>query len=204
MGLYRPRANRNLTALPYTTRCSDVDLSGGQTGYLLRGPGQVWGWGRRVSISPCAGRTLCLQQAAGSAPGARHSATPVATRQCHRPGHGLLLPSHRWLRSPERTRRSCAGRQTACGGACRRPGASFGVHWQTSTACAALIRRMGSALVGTLPGDALEGGAVTPPPPSRARSVHPATVWRSLPASTAFGTDSNRPQPLRQPPQTPA
>ena len=39
--------------------------------------------------------------------------------------------------------------------------------------------------------DALEGGEVPPPPPSRAPGLCPAT-----PASMAFVTDSNRSQPL--------
>ena len=37
------------------------------------------------------------------------------------------------------------------------------------------------------------------PPPSGAPSLSP---WRQVPASMAFVTDSNRPQPLWQPPPT--
>ena len=55
---------------------------------------------------------------------------------------------------------------------------------------------------GVNPRDALERGGV-PPHPSRAPSLRPATVpLTALPASMAFATDSNRPQPLRQPPPT--
>ena len=43
--------------------------------------------------------------------------------------------------------------------------------------------------------DALEGGGAPPPPPAG----HPACA-QQVPASMVFVTDSNRPQPLRQPP----
>ena len=43
-----------------------------------------------------------------------------------------------------------------------------------------------------------------PPPPPRGRPAHaqPLSPSRQVPASMAFVTDSNRPQPLRQPPPT--
>ena len=60
----------------------------------------------------------------------------------------------------------------------------------------------GSGEVGGLepppPRAALEGGKVPPPPP-RAPSVCPG---RQVPGLMAFVTDSNRPQPLWQPPPT--
>ena len=46
------------------------------------------------------------------------------------------------------------------------------------------------------------GGEVPPPPPSRAPSLCPATVPLKASASTAFVTDSNRPQLLWRPPPT--
>ena len=46
-------------------------------------------------------------------------------------------------------------------------------------------------------------GGSPPPPSSRAPSLCPATVLqRHVPGSMVFVTDSNRPQPLRQPPPT--
>ena len=65
------------------------------------------------------------------------------------------------------------------------------------------------------PRDALEGGEVPPPPepttkalcqppPPRAPSPRPPlSPWQQVPASMAFVTDSNRHQPLWQPPPTP-
>ena len=47
------------------------------------------------------------------------------------------------------------------------------------------------------PTDALEGEAGTPPPPPPGRPAYaqPLSPWRQVPASMAFVTDSNRPQP---------
>ena len=51
--------------------------------------------------------------------------------------------------------------------------------------------------------DAVEGGGVTPPPSlTRAPSLRPAPVSLTPSAGLAFVTDSNRPQPLWQPPPT--
>ena len=53
--------------------------------------------------------------------------------------------------------------------------------------------------------DALGGGggnAPPPPPPGRPAYAQPLSPRRQVPASTAFVTDSNRPQPLWQPPPT--
>ena len=65
-----------------------------------------------------------------------------------------------------------------------------------------VARTLGASRAGG--GDALEGGEVPPPPSSRAPSLCPATVPRtaSAPVPMAFVTDSNRSQPLRQPPPT--
>ena len=49
--------------------------------------------------------------------------------------------------------------------------------------------------------DALEGRGCTPLP-GRPGYVQPLSPSRQVPASMAFVTDSNRPQPLRQPPPT--
>ena len=60
----------------------------------------------------------------------------------------------------------------------------------------------GVAVCESAPGMHWKGGGVTPPPSnSRAPSLCPATVPLTA-TSTAFVTDSNRPQPLRQPPPT--
>ena len=40
------------------------------------------------------------------------------------------------------------------------------------------------------------------PPPGRPAYAPPPSPWRPVPGSMAFVTDSNRPQPLRQPPPT--
>ena len=47
-----------------------------------------------------------------------------------------------------------------------------------------------------------EGGTPPPPPPGRPAYAQPLSPWRQVPASMAFVTDSNRPQPLWQPPPT--
>ena len=49
-----------------------------------------------------------------------------------------------------------------------------------------------------------KGGEVTPPPkpPGRPAYARPLSPWRQVPASMAFVTDSNRPQPLWQSPPT--
>ena len=52
------------------------------------------------------------------------------------------------------------------------------------------------------PRNALEGGEVPPPPPGRLAYAQPLPPSRQVPASMAFVTDSNRPQPLRKPPPT--
>ena len=43
-------------------------------------------------------------------------------------------------------------------------------------------------------------GAAAPPPPPLLPGRPAASPWRQVPASMAFVTDRNRPQPLRQPP----
>ena len=48
----------------------------------------------------------------------------------------------------------------------------------------------------------VEGGGVPPPPSGRPAYAQPLSPWRRVPASMAFVTDSNRPQPLWQPPPT--
>ena len=48
--------------------------------------------------------------------------------------------------------------------------------------------------------NALEGGS--PPPQGRPAYAQPLFPQRQVPASMAFVTDSNRPQPLWQPPPT--
>ena len=103
--------------------------------------------------------------------------------------------------------RGCALRCALCavgGGGCgswRCSGASTGT-------CVSRISDLGAAprctsLRRTIhtcppPRDALDA----PPPPSRAPSLCPATVWRQVLASMAFVTASTRPQPLWQPPPT--
>ena len=44
--------------------------------------------------------------------------------------------------------------------------------------------------------------APPPPPPGRPAYAQPLSPWRQVPLSRAFVTDSNRPQPLGQPPPT--
>ena len=44
--------------------------------------------------------------------------------------------------------------------------------------------------------DALEGGEAPPPPPGRPVYAQPLSPRRQMPASVAFVTDSNRPQPI--------
>ena len=50
--------------------------------------------------------------------------------------------------------------------------------------------------------DALEGGGGTPPPPERPAYAQPLSPRRQVPGSMALVTDSNRPEPLWQPPPT--
>ena len=45
-------------------------------------------------------------------------------------------------------------------------------------------------------------GCPPPPPPGPPAYAQPLSPWRQVPGSTAVATDSNRPQPLRQPPPT--
>ena len=68
-----------------------------------------------------------------------------------------------------------------------------------ATNCAVAVRYCGHPV--PRPRDALEERGGGYPPPSRAPSLCPATVSQ-VPASMAFVTDSNRPQPLWQPPPT--
>ena len=46
------------------------------------------------------------------------------------------------------------------------------------------------------------GGTTPPPPPGRPAYAQPRSPWRQVPASMVLVTDSNRPQPLWQPPST--
>ena len=52
------------------------------------------------------------------------------------------------------------------------------------------------------PGMNWKGGEVPPPPPGRPAYAQPLSPRRQVPVSMAFVTDSNRPQPLWQPPPT--
>ena len=46
-----------------------------------------------------------------------------------------------------------------------------------------------------------KGGRYPSPPQGHPAYAQPLSPWRQVPASMAFVTDSNRPQPLRQPPR---
>ena len=69
--------------------------------------------------------------------------------------------------------------------------------------------RVGGSWNGTakksVPTEGLEGGGGNPapsPPPGRPAYAQPLSLERQVPASMAFVTDSNHPQPLLQPPPT--
>ena len=60
----------------------------------------------------------------------------------------------------------------------------------------------GRCLIGARQGCIGRGRGTPPPPPERPAYAQPQSPWRQVPASMEFVTDSNRPQPLWQPPPT--